>query len=114
MADALMDKWKAQLLKEAGDDPTSFGLALDYLQLGGRVRRQAWGEGAFLYLVPGSKFAVNRPPLLGIFEEGKEIRYMPHIDIFNGEMAAMWSLSQIDILSGDWILLRDADSEVGA
>jgi len=57
----------------------------------------------FIFLVPGSKFKVNRPPLLGIYPEGTEINYHAHIDMntTTGEVVP-WVASQSDILADDW------------
>lgn len=57
----------------------------------------------FVFLVPGSTFNVSRPPLLGIFEEGTEIHYHPHIDMktATGEIVP-WICSQSDMLALDW------------
>jgi hypothetical protein len=50
-----------------------FSTALDLIKTGKRVRRAGWnGKGMFIFLVPGSKFEVNRQPLLGIYPEGTE------------------------------------------
>lgn len=87
----------------------NFGQALDTLRRGGRVYRDGWnGKGMFLYLVPGSVFSVNRPPLLGIYPEGTEIRYLPHIDMRTADGSCVpWLASQTDILAEDWVI--DAD-----
>jgi hypothetical protein len=59
-----------------------FGWAIKQMRNGEKVRRAGWnGKGMFLFLVPGSTFKVNRPPLLGIYPEGTEINYQPHIDM---------------------------------
>jgi hypothetical protein len=81
-----------------------FGQALAVVKNGGRVARSAWGDGgAFLYLVPGSTFQVNRPPLLGIYPEGTEIRYQPHIDIQASDgSCAPWQPSQDALMAEDW------------
>ena len=81
-----------------------FGGALVALKEGKMVRRQGWnGKGMFLFLVPGSKFVVNRPPLLGIYPEGTEVTYLPHIDMktATGEIVP-WLASQSDVLATDW------------
>ncbi len=60
----------------------NFGEALEALKLGQKVAREGWnGKGMFLFLVPGSAFQVNRPPLLGIYPEGTEINYHAHVDM---------------------------------
>lgn len=54
----------------------NFGWALEQLKSGNKVCRFGWnGKNMFLFLVPGSTFKVNRPPLLGIYPEGTEINY---------------------------------------
>ena len=81
-----------------------FGAALAALKGGQRVTRPGWnGKGMFLYLVPGSTFAVNRPPLLGIYALGTEIRYCPHIDMRTADGSCVpWLASQTDLLADDW------------
>lgn len=82
----------------------NFGEALEALRAGKLVARSGWnGKNMFLYLVPGSTFEVNRPPLLGIYPEGTKIDYHAHIDMktANG-MCVPWLASQTDILSDDW------------
>lgn len=82
----------------------NFGEALEALRQGKRVAREGWnGKGMFLYLVPGSTFQVNRPPLLGIYPEGHTIKYLPHIDMSTvGGACVPWLASQTDILAEDW------------
>lgn len=82
----------------------SFGHAVEMMKAGKKVARSGWnGKGMFLFLVDGSTFKVNRPPLLGIFEEGTEIDYRPHIDMraANGEIV-VWVASQSDVIEEDW------------
>lgn len=81
-----------------------FGWALMHLRIGGRVARSGWnGKGMFLFLVPGSVFTVNRPPLLGIYPEGTEIRYHAHIDVRTADgQVVPWVASQTDLLGEDW------------
>jgi hypothetical protein len=82
----------------------SFGHAVAALKEGHKVARAGWnGKGMFLFLVPGSIFKVNRPPLLGIYEEGKEINYCPHIDMKTADDKVVpWLASQTDVLADDW------------
>jgi len=83
----------------------NFGQAIEVLKTGNKVTRVGWnGKDMFLFLVQGSQFKVNRPPLLGIYPEGTEINYRPHIDMktVNGEIVP-WVASQSDILEEDWI-----------
>jgi len=82
----------------------NFGDALDRIKAGHRVSRVGWnGKGMFVFLVPGSVFKVNRPPLLGIYPEGTEINYHAHIDMKTADgMIVPWLASQTDVLAEDW------------
>jgi hypothetical protein len=82
----------------------NFSYALEALKQGARVRRSGWnGPDQFVFLVPGSTFIVNRPPLLGIYPEGTEINYEPHIDIRNQQGTIVpWLASQGDLMANDW------------
>jgi hypothetical protein len=84
--------------------PMTFSEALKELQNGELITRSGWnGKGMFLYLVPGSTFAVNRPPLLGIYPEGLMIHYRAHIDMRTADGSCVpWVASQTDILALDW------------
>ena len=90
-------------------EPTmNFGSALQALKNGQKVAREGWnGKGMFLFLVPGSVFKVNRAPLLGIYPEGTEINYRPHIDMktVDGEIVP-WVASQTDMLAKDWVVVE--------
>lgn len=84
----------------------NFGQALEALKSGERVSRAGWnGKGMFLFLVPGSRFTVNRAPLLGIYPEGTEINYHAHVDMrtATGEVVP-WLCSQTDMLAEDWVV----------
>ena len=85
----------------------NFGNAVEMLKLGSKVARQGWnGKGMFLFLVPGSTFIVNRPPLLGIYPEGTEINYCPHIDMRTADRKIVpWLASQTDVLAEDWVII---------
>ena len=85
----------------------NFGWALEQLELGKKVCRSGWnGVKMFLFLVPGSTFKVNRAPLLGIYPEGTEINYQPHVDMKTAQNTVVpWLCSQSDMLSKDWILV---------
>lgn len=62
----------------------------------------------FLFLVPGSVFVVNRPPLLGIYPEGTTISYQPHIDMRTAQGSVVpWLASQSDMLADDWEIVED-------
>ena len=86
----------------------SFGWAVKQLHDGQLVAREGWnGRGMFLFLVPGSRFKVNRPPLLGIYPEGTEIEYLPHIDMRTaGGQIVPWLASQTDVLATDWVVVE--------
>lgn len=96
------DLYRAGLPKEA--KAMTFGLAIAALKMGLKVARAGWnGKGMFLFLVPGSTFKVNRPPLLGIYPEGTEINYCPHIDMKTADSKIVpWLASQADMLAEDW------------
>lgn len=86
----------------------TFGEAIEALKSGKKVARQGWnGKGMFLFLVPGSVFKVNRPPLLGIYPEGTEIQYQPHIDMKTADDKVVpWLASRTDMLSEDWSIVE--------
>ncbi len=85
----------------------TFGGAIEALKNGEKVARSGWnGKGMFLFLVKGSTFKVNRPPLLGIYEEGTEINYCPHIDMKTADGSIVpWLASQTDVLAEDWTII---------
>lgn len=88
-------------------DAIPFCLALEAVtQLGKQAARRGWnGVGMFIFLVPGSQFNVNRPPLLGIYEEGTPIQYRSHIDMKTADGSIVpWVASQTDILAEDWYI----------
>lgn len=80
------------------------GWAIKQMRNGEKVARAGWnGKGMFLFLVPGSTFAVNRAPLLGIYPEGTEIVYQPHVDMKTTQGTVVpWLASQSDLLAADW------------
>ena len=83
----------------------TFSEALELIKAGRRVAREGWnGKGMFVFLVPGSRFIVNREPLLSILGEGTEVDYHGHIDMrtANGQIVP-WLASQTDILAKDWV-----------
>jgi len=90
-------------------NPTmSFSKALDHLKGGKRVARNGWnGKGMFVFLMPGSTFTVNRPPLLGIYPEGTQIDYHAHIDMRTADgQIVPWLASQTDLLADDWCVVE--------
>lgn len=86
----------------------NFGLAIEAMRKKQKVARQGWnGKGMFLFLVPGSTFNVSRPPLLGIYPEGTEINYCPHIDMKTADGKIVpWLASQTDMLAEDWVIVE--------
>ena len=112
-------KYKAIVLVTDGDnlegDPTELarkaqkkGIRIYTIGIGTKegelIQRAGWnGKEMFLFLVDGSRFEVNRAPLLGIFPEGTVIDYHAHIDMktATGEIVP-WLASQSDLLADDW------------
>lgn len=86
-------------------DGMTFEQALQLVKQGRRVARRGWnGKGMFIYLVPGSMFEVNRPPLSGIYADGTLITYRPHVDMRDAEGKCVpWLASQTDLLADDWM-----------
>jgi hypothetical protein len=86
------------------NDSMDFSTALGLIKSGVRMSRIGWnGRGMFVFLVPGSKFEVNRPPLLGIYQPGTVVEYRPHIDMVAADgTVGVWVPSQTDILADDW------------
>lgn len=85
----------------------NFGDAINEMKNGNKVARSGWnGKGMFLFLVSGSTFKVNRAPLLGIYPEGTEINYQPHIDMKTADGTIVpWLASQSDMLAEDWSIV---------
>lgn len=85
----------------------NFGDAINEMKNGNKVARSGWnGKGMFLFLVSGSTFKVNRAPLLGIYPEGTEINYQPHIDMKTADGTIVpWLASQSDMLAEDWLIV---------
>lgn len=95
-------------LNELRQGHASFGSAVAALKQDYKVARSGWnGKGMFLFLVPGSTFKVNRAPLLGIYPEGTEINYCPHIDMKTADGSIVpWLASQTDVLAEDWMTVE--------
>jgi hypothetical protein len=81
-----------------------FSDALKLIKSGSRVARSGWnGKDMFIFLVPGSSFVVNRPPLLGIYPAGTQIDYHGHIDMKTAQgYIVPWLASQADLLAEDY------------
>lgn len=86
----------------------NFSTALNCVKQGQKVARAGWnGKQMFIFLVPGSTFTVNRPPLLGIYPEGTIINYHSHIDMRTADGTIVpWLCSQTDMLAEDWELIE--------
>lgn len=86
----------------------SFEQALQMIKKGKKLARDGWnGKDMFIFLVPGSEFKVNRPPLLGIYPEGTDIKYRSHIDMrtVDGQIVP-WVASHSDLLADDWNVIE--------
>ena len=83
----------------------NFSKALAKIKHGMMVARKGWnGKGMFIFLVPGSTFITNRPPLIDILGEGTKVEYNPHIDMKTADGSIVpWLASQSDLLAEDWI-----------
>lgn len=84
--------------------PLDFAAVVRGLKAGKRYARGGWnGKGMFIFLVPGSRFSVNREPLLSILGEGTEVDYHGHVDMrtATGQIVP-WLCSQTDLLAEDW------------
>ena len=91
-----------------------FSQALSLVKAGHKASRSGWArqpldpQEPFIFMVPGSHFEVNRPPLLGIYPEGTPIDYHPHVDmrIRDGRIVP-WLCSQVDLFADDWYILDE-------
>ena len=105
-----MDEFFQQVDKDDSENITSdvsvmdFSSALRLLKDGKKLSRSGWnGKGMFIFLVKGSTFKVNRPPLLGIYDDGTEIKYQSHVDMKTADGTIVpWLCSQSDMLANDW------------
>lgn len=90
-----------------------FSDALRLVKNGQLMARKGWngrqaGNTMFIYLVAGSNFKVNRPPLSTIFPEGTNISYQPHIDLRTAQATCVtWLASMSDLLAGDWEIVNE-------
>jgi hypothetical protein len=82
----------------------TFGDAIAEMQFDKKVRRDGWDRDQFIFLVPGSTFKVNRPPLSTIYPLGTEIEYLPHIDLRRNddETIEVWTAPHVDLVAIDW------------
>ena len=86
-----------------------FGKAIAALKAGKKVTRVGWngrrknGDPMYVFMVHGSKFNVNRPPLSEMFEAGTEISYKPHLDMCHADDSiGVWQAVTNDVLAEDW------------
>jgi hypothetical protein len=91
-----------------------FSAALTHIKHGELAARAGWnGKDMFVFLVPGSTFMVNRPPLLGIYQSDTQINYHAHIDMKTADgMVVPWMASQSDLLDHDWTILSRRPQEM--
>lgn len=84
-----------------------FGNALKLIKTGELLQRAGWnGKNMYVFMVPGSQFVVNRPPLNRIYPEGTVIDYHGHIDMKTADgFVVPWLASQTDVLAEDWVVL---------
>lgn len=102
--------WSPANVFERSYHPTkdlAFGAVVAGLKCGYRFTRSGWnGKDMFIFLVNGSHFKVNRPPLLGIYPEGHGIDYRAHIDMKTADGSVVpWVASQTDLLAEDWKII---------
>lgn len=89
-----------------GESLFDFSMALRELKAGKKVTRSIW-PSSFLYLVPASSFEVNRPPLLGIYQEGVTVKYQAHIDIALPDASCgPAALNSADLMADDWMIVE--------
>lgn len=86
----------------------NFSEALEQLKQGKLLKRAGWnGKDQFVYMVQGSEFVVNRPPLNVIFPEGTNIVYRPHIDMkYQDGTCGVWLSSMGDLMAEDWEIVE--------
>jgi len=79
--------------------------ALGLLGEGKLLARDVWTELDFIFLVNGSSFCVDSPPLLERYDKGTQIDYKKHIDsMYIDGTIGVWTLSQRDIFATDWYI----------
>ena len=87
-------------------DNMTFERALLYIKKGQKVGRKEWKNAKYCFLVDGSTFAVNRPPLNKWFDDGAEVTYRPHIDMVGADNTiGTWSPSMVDLMAEDWYIV---------
>lgn len=89
-----------------------FSQALAFLKVGRKVGRKEWKNARFVFLVDGSEFEVNRPPLNKFYPEGTKVKYRPHIDMCGADGSiGTWSPSMVDLMTDDWYQVEDEVDE---
>lgn len=74
------------------------------------ARRLSWPEGMVIFLVPGSEFEVNRPPLNQILENGEKVNYQAHVDIMLGDgRVAVYNPSMLDLVADNWEIVHKTE-----
>jgi len=85
----------------------TLGGAITQLSEKTTIARPNWAKGAYIYLVPGSSFVVNRAPLAELLPAGTEIQYQPHIDYNDGQNnCSPWTPTQGDLLASDYYVVN--------
>jgi hypothetical protein len=108
IAASRFERMDADYTARWGEDPArdmyTFSEALEALLTGsGPWARAAWPDGEFIFLVPGSTFNVNRPPLLGLYPDGTRIKYRGHLDLVAEDgTVGMWTPTQESLMAEDW------------
>jgi len=105
------DQRKFRAAAEAPAERGGIGWAVKQLLAGATVARRGWnGRGMFLFLVPGSTFAVSEGrPMAAHYEVGTQINYQPHVDMQTADGSVVpWLCSQTDLLAVDWEIVNAA------
>ena len=84
----------------------AFGIALSSLKNGARVRRAAWADGTFIYVVPTRQINPDRAPLANFFPETDVIECVAHINMCDINMRGrVWGPTHDDLLNNDWEII---------
>lgn len=101
--------------KVEAESVVSFGMALDALKAGKRVRRAGWnGKGMFLFLLPAGDGiptkVIHDPALRAVIESevgGETFDALGSIRMLTADKKVLtgWLASQTDMLAEDWVIL---------